>query len=129
MQLAIHRGEILALVGESGSGKSSAAMALLGLLTEGREPTVLSGGASVLDVDMVGAATNGRRELRRHRLGAVFQDPTTSLNPTMTVGRQLREVAGSSERAEALLESVGVPEARLRLRSYRTSCRGARPSA
>jgi peptide/nickel transport system ATP-binding protein len=118
MDLAVHRGEILALVGESGSGKSSAAMALLGLLTEGPSRATVSGEATVLGVDMLGAPTETRRELRRRRLGAVFQDPTTSLNPTMSVGRQLVEVAGSLERAEELLDAVGVPEAKLRLRSY-----------
>ncbi len=118
LDLAVRRGEILAMVGESGSGKSSAAMSLLGLLGEGRSPARIEGEASVLGVDMTGPTTDERRALRRTRLGAVFQDPTTSLNPTMTIGRQLREVAGSAERAEALLDAVGVPEARLRLRSY-----------
>jgi peptide/nickel transport system ATP-binding protein len=118
VDLTIARGEILALVGESGSGKSSAAMALLGLLTEGVAQAKVDGEATVLGVDMVGAPTQERRELRHRRLGAVFQDPTTSLNPTMTIGRQLTEVAGTPERAAALLDAVGVPEARLRLRSY-----------
>ena len=116
--LGIARGEILALVGESGSGKSSVALALLGLLGEGRSTARLRGEATVLGVDMLGEPTSERRELRRRRLGAVFQDPTTSLNPTMTVGRQLTEAAGSSERAEELLDWVGVPEAKLRLKSY-----------
>jgi peptide/nickel transport system ATP-binding protein len=116
--LGVARGEILALVGESGSGKSSAALALLGLLGEGRASARLDGDASVLGVDMLGDPSGERRDLRRRRLGAVFQDPTTSLNPTMTVGRQLFEVAGSPERAAELLDWVGVPEARLRLKSF-----------
>jgi len=116
--LGVARGEILALVGESGSGKSSAALSLLGLLGEGRASARLDGDASVLGVDMLGDPSGERRDLRRRRLGAVFQDPTTSLNPTMTVGRQLFEVAGSPERAAELLDWVGVPEAKLRLKSY-----------
>ncbi|MEA2361038.1 MAG: peptide/nickel transport system ATP-binding protein ddpF [Thermoleophilaceae bacterium] len=116
--LGVGRGEILALVGESGSGKSSVALALLGLLGEGRTVAKLDGDASVLGVDMLGEPNDERRRLRRRRLGAVFQDPTTSLNPTMTIGRQLIEVAGTPERAGELLEWVGVPEAKLRLKSY-----------
>jgi peptide/nickel transport system ATP-binding protein len=116
--LGVARGEILALVGESGSGKSSVALALLGLLGEGPGMANLDGEASVLGIDMLAEPSSERRELRRRRLGAVFQDPTTSLNPTMTVGRQLTEVAGSPERAVELLDWVGVPEAKVRLKSY-----------
>jgi peptide/nickel transport system ATP-binding protein len=67
---------------------------------------------------MLDEPSDERRELRRRRLGAVFQDPTTSLNPTITVGRQLTEVAGTPERAAELLDWVGVPEAKMRLKSY-----------
>jgi peptide/nickel transport system ATP-binding protein len=118
IQLSLARGEILALVGESGSGKSSVAMALLGLLLEGRRSAKVSGSVSVLGVDMLHAESEERRRLRRERLGAVFQDPMSSLNPTMTVGKQLLEVANSAEHAEQLLDAVGVPEAKLRLRSF-----------
>ena len=118
VDIVIGSGEILALVGESGSGKTSAALALLGLLTESRRPPRVAGDATVLDVDMLGRPTEERRDLRRHRLGAIFQDPTASLNPTMTIGKQLIEVTGSAEEAEALLDAVGVPEAKTRLRSY-----------
>ncbi len=118
LTLSVARGEIVALVGESGSGKSSAALALLGLLGEGRSTAKLDGDAEVLGVGMLGEPSDQRRDLRRRRLGAVFQDPTASLNPTMTVGRQLMEVAGSPERAAELLDAVGVPEAKLRLKSY-----------
>jgi peptide/nickel transport system ATP-binding protein len=118
ISLGVARGEILALVGESGSGKSSVALALLGLLGEGRSTARLGGEATVLGVDMLGEPTSERRDLRRTRLGAVFQDPTKSLNPTMTLGRQLVEVARTPERAAELLDWVGVPEAKLRLKSY-----------
>ena len=118
LDLTVHRGEIVALVGESGSGKSSAALSLLGLLGEGPQPATVLGQAQVLDVDMLGEPTEARRDLRRRNLGAVFQDPTGSLNPTMTIGRQLGEITASPEEAVALLTAVGVPDAELRLRSY-----------
>ncbi len=108
LDLTIHRGEIVALVGESGSGKSSAALSLLGLLSEGPQPATVLGQAQVLDIDMLGPPTDVRRELRRRNLGAVFQDPTASLNPTMTIGRQLAEITESPDEAVALLDAVGV---------------------
>ncbi|UJA21976.1 ABC transporter ATP-binding protein [Thermoleophilia bacterium SCSIO 60948] len=118
MDLAVERGEILALVGESGSGKSSAALTLLGLLTEREGPAHAEGEAEVLGVDMLGPPSEERRELRRRHLGAVFQDPTASLNPTMTIGRQLAEATGSDERSIGLLDAVGVPDPAERIRSY-----------
>ena len=118
LDISVAKGEILALVGESGSGKTSAALALLGLLSEERNPPALSGEGAVLGVDMLGESTDARRELRRRHLGAIFQDPTASLNPTMTIGKQLIEAAGSEEEALALLEAVGVPEPQTRLKSY-----------
>ena len=118
VDLEIQAGEIVCLVGESGSGKSSLAMALLGLLGTGRSRTDLSGGVSVLGTDMLGADEEVRRKLRRDHIGAVFQDPMSSLNPTMTIGKQLKEVAGSDAASATLLDAVGVPEARTRLRSF-----------
>ena len=117
VDLEIGRGEILGLVGESGSGKSVLALSLLGLLPTDPRPTV-EGKVAVCGVDMVTADAAARRELRRHHLGAVFQDPMTSLNPTMRVGRQVAEAAGSEGEAVQLLDAVGVPEARRRLRSF-----------
>ena len=78
----------------------------------------ITGSAEVAGVDMVTASPTERRLLRRAHLGAVFQDPMTSLNPTMRIGRQVAEAAGSLEEAERLLTSVGVPEAGRRLRAY-----------
>ncbi|MDQ2724125.1 MAG: ATP-binding cassette domain-containing protein, partial [Actinomycetota bacterium] len=107
--------EVVAVVGESGSGKSVLSLALLGLL--GREAHVV-GGARVCGVDMVSADAETRRLVRRDHLGAVFQDPMTSLNPTMRVGRQLVEATGSVEEAVRLLDLTGVPDPRSRLRTY-----------
>jgi peptide/nickel transport system ATP-binding protein len=110
-------GEIFGIVGESGSGKSVLGLSLLGLLPSQPAP-IISGSVRVHDVDMLRAPAAERRALRRRHLGAVFQDPMSSLNPTMRIGRQLREVAGSDEGAVRLLDAVGVPEARRRLKAY-----------
>ena len=117
VDLSIARGEILGLVGESGSGKSVLGLALLGLLPTDPAPEV--DGVAVVDgVDMVSASADERRRLRAEHLGAVFQDPMTSLNPTMRVGRQVAEAAGTESEAVRLLDAVGVPEARRRLQAY-----------
>jgi len=117
IDLDIARGEILGLVGESGSGKSVLGLSLLGLLSSDPPPAV-SGSAVVCGVDMVTATAEQRRRVRGKDLGAVFQDPMTSLNPTMRVGRQVAEVAGTESEVVRLLDSVGIPEPRRRLRSY-----------
>ena len=117
VSLEVGPGEIVGLVGESGSGKSVLGLTLLGLLPDRPRPTV-TGSARVCGTDMVTASPEERRLVRREHLGAVFQDPMTSLNPTMRVGRQVEEAAGSAAEALRLLEAVGVPEAKRRLRAY-----------
>jgi peptide/nickel transport system ATP-binding protein len=117
VSLDVRPGEILALVGESGSGKSVLGLTMLGLLAHPPEAEV-SGSARVCGVDMVTADDEGRRLVRRDRLGAVFQDPMTSLNPTMRVGAQVAEAAGSIPEAIRLLERVGVPNPQVRQRAY-----------
>ncbi len=115
--LEVRAGEILALVGESGSGKTVLGLTLLGLLPRDPAPRV-TGTVMVNGVDVLSASADALRQLRRDHVGAVFQDPTTSLNPTMTIGKQLREVGGSSSAAEEMLRLVGVPDPKQRLRSY-----------
>ena len=117
VDLRISSGEIVGIVGESGSGKSVLGLSLLGLLPTAPAPTV-EGSALVCGVDMVSASAEERRVLRRSKLGAVFQDPMTSLNPTMRVGRQVAEAAGTESEAIRLLDAVGIPEARRRLRAF-----------
>jgi peptide/nickel transport system ATP-binding protein len=117
VDLRIARGEILGLVGESGSGKSVLGLTLLGLLPAVPPPDV-HGSALVCGVDVVSASPEDRRLLRRQHLGAVFQDPMTSLNPTMRVGRQVAEAAGTESEAIRLLDAVGIPEPRKRLSSF-----------
>jgi peptide/nickel transport system ATP-binding protein len=117
VSLDVAPGEILGLVGESGSGKSVLGLALLGLLPDRPRPDI-RGSVTVCGTDMVRAGAEQRRLVRRHHMGAVFQDPMTSLNPTMRVGRQIAEAAGSEEEAARLLDAVGVPDAQRRLAAY-----------
>jgi peptide/nickel transport system ATP-binding protein len=117
IDLDIAPGEIVALVGESGSGKSVLGLSLLGLLPRQPAPT-LDGTVEVCGVDLVHASTDEVLELRRRHLGAVFQDPMVSLNPTMRIGRQVAEVAGTVEETVRLLDAVGIPDAAGRLRAY-----------
>ena len=92
-------------------------LTLLGLLPERPAPMV-TGRASVCGTDMVTAGAEEARLVRRTHLGAVFQDPMTSLNPTMRIGAQVVESAGSTTEAIRLLDAVGVPDPARRLEAY-----------
>jgi peptide/nickel transport system ATP-binding protein len=115
VSLSIARGEILGLVGESGSGKSVLGFSMLGLLP--RHATV-DGTARVAGSDMVRGDAKALRKVRALDLGAVFQDPMTSLNPTMRIGHQVAEAAGSDDEALRLLTAVGIPDPKRRMRAY-----------
>jgi peptide/nickel transport system ATP-binding protein len=117
VSLEVRSREILGIVGESGSGKTVLGLSLLGLLPDDPRPEV-QGAVEVLGTDMLAGLERERRALRRRSLGAVFQDPSTSLNPTMTIGHQIAEAAGSREEAIRLLEAVGIPDPQRRIRSY-----------
>jgi peptide/nickel transport system ATP-binding protein len=117
VSLRVRPGEILGLVGESGSGKSVLGASLLGLLPAVRPPCT-AGQVTVRGQDMLNGPADLRRKMRRDHLGAVFQDPMTSLNPTMRVGRQVIEAAGGADEAERLLSAVGVPEPRRRMSAF-----------
>ena len=119
-------GELLGVVGESGSGKSVTMMSLIGLLpsppAEVRNGQVLFG-----DRDLLKADDDTLRAIRGARIGFVFQDPMTSLNPVFTVGFQLMEPlrkhmglsrSRARRRAQELLELVGIPDARQRLKDF-----------
>ena len=114
VSLDIATGEILGLVGESGSGKSVLGFTMLGLLPQAR----VSGSVKVADTDMVTGDAKTLRKVRRLDLGAVFQDPMTSLNPTLRIGKQVAEAAGSDEEALKLLAAVGIPDPKRRFRAY-----------
>jgi len=119
IDLDVLPGEVLAMVGESGSGKSVLGLTLMGLLPEASAPQV-TGEVVVAGTAMApGAGTEAaRRQVRRVHLGAVFQDPMTSLNPTMRVGAQIAEAAGSDDEVQRLLRAVGVPSPEQRARAY-----------
>ena len=117
INLTIGQGEIVGLVGESGSGKTVLGNTLLGLLPDTSRPR-LSGTAHVAGTEMVSATAKTRRQCRRQHLGAVFQDPMTSLDPTMKVGNQVIEAAGSREAALKLLRSVHIPDPESRMHRY-----------
>ncbi|MCU0969783.1 MAG: dipeptide ABC transporter ATP-binding protein [Rubrivivax sp.] len=127
--LAIERGETFALVGESGCGKSMTALALLRLLPDngrvvGGNVTV---GAGRDAVDVLGLPEAAMRRVRGGRVGMIFQEPATSLNPVMRVGDQIVEaieahtpLRGAAARAKALewLRRVGIPEPERRIDDY-----------
>ena len=126
VSFTLRPGELLGVVGESGSGKSVTMLSLIGLLPS--PPADICGGEVLLGgLDLLKASPEQLRKLRGARIGFVFQDPMTSLNPVFTVGSQimepLRQHLGLSrpqatERAMELLELVGIPDARKRLRAY-----------
>jgi peptide/nickel transport system ATP-binding protein/oligopeptide transport system ATP-binding protein len=119
-------GELLGVVGESGSGKSVTMMSLIRLLP--MPPAEIRGGQVLFDgQDLAKVPEETMRAIRGARIGMVFQDPMTSLNPVFTVGYQLmeplRKHMGMDKRAAAnravdLLELVGIPDARRRLGDY-----------
>ncbi|CAN5792527.1 ABC transporter ATP-binding protein [soil metagenome] len=116
VSLEIGPGEVVGMVGESGSGKSVLGLSMLGLLPKRPAPTI-TGSVQVCGVDLLEAPAEETRLLRAEHLGAVFQDPMTSLNPTMRIGRQVAEKAGTEAEALRLLDAVGVPAAKERLRA------------
>jgi len=118
-------GETLAIVGESGSGKSVSALAVMGLLPT--PPARIEGEAVMDGRNLLTLSTEERRRTRGRDVGMVFQDPMTSLNPFLTIGRQLTEgmeyhlgLQGSElrDRAVHLLEMVGIPAPQERLDDY-----------
>jgi oligopeptide transport system ATP-binding protein len=122
----LERGELLGVVGESGSGKSVTMMSLVRLLPS--PPADIRNGQVLLNgQDLLRMAPEALRQVRGAKVGFVFQDPMTSLNPVFTIGDQIMEPlrehmgmdkAAATARAVALLELVGIPDAKARLRSY-----------
>jgi len=125
VSLHIDPGEILGVVGESGAGKSMTGAAIIGLL---EAPGRIAGGEIILDGRRIDDLPyEEKRRLRGKMIGAIFQDPLTSLNPLYTVERQLVETirthldvtpAEARERALSLLKEVGIPAAEERIGHY-----------
>lgn len=125
IDFSIESGKMLALVGESGSGKSITALSVLGLLPR---PGRVSGGRIRFEgADLGTASSEEVRGLRGSRIGMVFQEPMTSLNPVYTVGFHLAEALGGRKllskeelrrRSLKLLAEVGIPEPEERLNAY-----------
>jgi oligopeptide/dipeptide ABC transporter ATP-binding protein len=124
IDLTAHAGETVAIVGESGCGKTVTALALAGLLPVGARAT---GSAILDDTQLIGRSEREMRSIRGSRVGVIFQDASTALNPLMTIGDQIEEVmtihtkmrkAARRAAVIGLLESVGVPDAPARSRSY-----------
>jgi oligopeptide/dipeptide ABC transporter ATP-binding protein len=126
VSLDVAPGEIVALVGESGSGKSVTALAVLRLLPSppGR---ITSGSITFAGVNLLGLSEEEIRHIRGRRIGMVFQEPMTSLNPVLSIGRQMTEgmrlhlglsAKAAWDRAADLLREVGIADAERRLAQY-----------
>ena len=124
VSFALERGETLGLIGESGCGKSITALALLGLLPE---RAIVSGSIRFDGAELVGRSDAELCKLRGNRIGIVFQEPMTALNPLHSIGRQVaeplrlhRNMAADAARKEAiaLLARVGLPDAARRADAY-----------
>jgi peptide/nickel transport system ATP-binding protein len=124
VSFALERGDTVGLIGESGCGKSMTALAVMGLLPESAQ---VGGSIRLHGRELVGLDDNELCALRGDRIGMVFQEPMTALNPLHTIGRQVAEplrvhrgMDARSGRAEAarLLDRVRLPDAKRRLDAY-----------
>ena len=125
LSFTIDRGEIVGVVGESGAGKSTVGNAVIDLLSP---PGQIASGEVFLDGNKISGLTPEKmRNVRGSKIGFIFQDPMTSLNPLFTVEQQLTETiitnlkvsqAEAVKRALALMEQVGIPEPQLRIKQY-----------
>jgi peptide/nickel transport system ATP-binding protein len=121
----VDEGETLAIVGESGCGKSVTANSILRLIPE--PPGKIAGAIRFAGKDLLQLSEREMRRIRGKDISMIFQEPMTSLNPVLSVGRQLRETLSvheglerhaADDRAEQMLALVGIPEPRRRLSEY-----------
>ncbi len=121
VSLDVPRGEIVGIVGESGCGKSTLISAIIGLLAPNAR--LASGAIRFRGENLVGINDETMRALRGEEIAMVFQDPMTSLNPVLTIGRQMRDIqyrladdkAGKNARSIRMLRRVGIPDPESRL--------------
>ena len=125
VNLKLQKGETLALVGESGSGKSVTAKSVMKLLSNNaivKEGTITFKGENILE-----KSERDMQSIRGKKIAMIFQDPMTSLDTTMKIGKQITEVIikhekaskeEANKRAEELLELVGIPNAKERMKQY-----------
>ena len=125
VNLTLDAGETLAIVGESGSGKSVTALSILGLL--GDAGRIASGSIQFDGTDLAAMSAQNLRQVRGNRIAMIFQEPMSSLNPSLTIGKQVaepiwlhRSVPWAEAYAEAaeLLAQVAIPDAASRLDDY-----------
>ena len=120
ISFAIDSGETVAIVGESGSGKSVSALAMLGLLPQ-LPARIISGQIQFDGQNILTLAPEALRKLRGHKIGMIFQEPMTSLNPVLSIGRQI---------TETLRQHLGLSARAARARGQRqTPRRGAQRAA
>ena len=121
----LERGKVLGIVGESGSGKSVTAYSIMQILE--KTGKILSGSIKLDGQELIGAGEKTMRQIRGNRISIIFQDPMTSLNPTITVGNQLtegirlhtgRSQEQAKQRALEMLRLVGVNEPEKRMEQY-----------
>ncbi|MBP6469237.1 MAG: ABC transporter ATP-binding protein [Chloroflexi bacterium] len=122
----IHQGEVVAVVGESGCGKSVSMMSILGLIPI-PPGEIVNGRAAWQGQDLLVMAEDDLEQVRGGAIGMIFQDPMTSLNPVLTIERQLTEalrkhysmnLEQARSRGVELMDLVGIPDAERRLRQY-----------
>jgi peptide/nickel transport system ATP-binding protein len=125
ISLSVDPGETLGIVGESGCGKTMTALSIMNLLPTGG--SIVGGSIRLNDVEISQLSDEKLRRIRGNEIGMIFQDPLTSLNPTMTVGKQIAEAVllhrpvsreQAMDRAAEVLDLVGMPRARERIGEY-----------
>jgi peptide/nickel transport system ATP-binding protein len=125
LTLSVKGGETLAIVGESGCGKSVTAMSVLRLVPE--PPGKIAGSIRLEGRELLSLSAAEMRKIRGNEISMIFQEPMTSLNPVLTIGRQMGETlrlhqgldrAAAEDRAAEMLTLVGIPEPRRRLQEY-----------
>ena len=121
----LNPGDTLGIVGESGCGKSVSSLALMGIL--GKTGKVTNGEVIFEERDLLKLSASQMRAVRGKQIAMIFQDPMTSLNPVLTIGRQITEVLrthlqmdkdAARKEAASLLDRVGIPSARERLSDF-----------